>query len=370
MKLITKTLMHVAAMISLCAILFSATGCGNAPKKEELQKGLKYWVWMTADAERTDDSYTEEFQKYVSNGIDAVLIDTHTDADLLSRLTALATAEGLEVHSWIFTINRPGDAVAQEHPEWYQVSRDGKSCYDNPPYVPYYKWVCPTRPEVREHIYELVDKLAAVKGITSVQLDYIRYNDIFLPVGLLPNYDNLVQDTELPEYDFCYCDKCVEEFMKVHHRNPREMAHPENDIEWKQFRLNQVRRVVNECYKIVHKHGIKLAAAVFPYPEMADHMVRQRWDKWDIDMVLPMIYNNFYNEGTDWVGFATGQGVRDLEGKNVELHTGLFVPPLSPEELGEAIDLARDNGAAGIGFYDGPAITEEQFEVIRAHKNL
>jgi hypothetical protein len=37
----------------------------------------------------------------------------------------------------------------------------------------------------------------------------------------------------------------------------------------------------------------KLTAAVFPYPEMADHMVRQRWDKWNIDEVYPMIYHNF-----------------------------------------------------------------------------
>lgn len=364
-KRLLSPIIAVVAMILGVTFLLSLNSCTSEKSTEET---FKYWVWTTANETRTDESFAEEFQKYADNGIDAILVDTHADADLLARLVPIAKEAGLEIHSWIFTINRPGDSVVEAHPEWYQVSREGKSCYDNPPYVDYYKWVCPSRPEVRQHIYDLVENLAKVDGVASVQLDYIRYCDIFLPVGLLPVYDDLVQNTELPEYDFCYCDKCVEDFMKVHHRNPREMEHPEIDIEWKQFRLNQVKRVVDECYKIVHKHNKKLAAAVFPYPEMADHMVRQRWDKWDIDIVLPMIYNGFYNEGTDWVGFATGQGVNDLKGRNVELHTGIYVPPLSPEQVGEAIREAKANGASGVSFFDGPQITDEMYAVIKANK--
>lgn len=101
---------------------------------------------------------------------------------------------------------------------------------------------------------------------------------------------------------------------------------------------------------------------------MADHMVRQRWDKWNIDVVLPMIYHNFYNEETDWIGYATAQGVKDLEGKNVELHTGVYVPPMSAEEIKEAIELARANGAKGIAFYDGNDLTEAQWKAIKESK--
>ncbi len=96
--------------------------------------------------------------------------------------------------------------------------------------------------------------------------------------------------------------------------------------------------------------------------------IRQRWDKWNIDQVLPMIYNHFYNEGTDWVGFATAQGVKDLANKNTELHTGIYVPPLSPKELKEAIEQAKANGAKGVAFFDGPAITDEQFKIIKTSK--
>ncbi|MDT0675880.1 putative glycoside hydrolase [Autumnicola musiva] len=331
------------------------------------ESNFKYWTWITADTKRSDLSYTQEFRKYKDNGLDAVLINTNTDPELLSRLTPLAKDEGLEVHAWIMAMNRPGDTIALQHPDWYQVNRNGESCFDHRPYVDYYQWLCPTREASRNHVLNLVEGLSKVEGIKTVHLDYIRFPDIFLPIGLLPKY-KLEQNTELPQFDYCYCDVCVAEFEKNHHKNPRQMEHPELDIEWKQFRLNKIRGVVNDSYKIVHENGKNMSAAVFPYPEMADHMVRQRWDKWDIDMVLPMIYNNFYNEELEWIGFATRQGVEDLKAKDVELHTGVYIPEMSPEELLEAINQAKNNGARGVSFFDGGAFTDEKLKVVRYSK--
>ena len=331
----------------------------ETPKEE-----FKFWTWITADSSRTDVSYREEFTKYHENGIDAVLINTYTDPELLSRLVPLAKTAKLEVHAWMFTLNRPGDPIALEHPDWYMVSRSGKSCFDDRPYVDYYQWLSPSHPDARRHVWNLVENLAKIEGVASVHLDYIRYPDVFLPIGLLPKY-NLVQNEELPDFDFDYSDVAVEKFKKLQGKDIREAQVPAIDMEWKQFRLNEIKAVVDGAYKIAHKHGKKLTAAVFPYPEMADHMVRQRWDKWDIDVVLPMIYNNFYNAEVDWVGFATAQGVNDLKAKNVELHTGLYVPEMSASDLRTAIQLAHDNGAKGVSFFDGPSISDEQLQVIR-----
>ncbi len=337
----------------------------NMDKVETLEEtSFKLWTWVTAEKERTDSSFEEEFKKYSDNGIDAILINTYGDPKLLARLVPIAKKFKLEVHAWMFTINRPGDKIAEQHPEWYAVSRDGKSCYDDPPYVGYYKWLCPTRKESREHILSLIEGLSKVEGVASFHLDYIRYSDIFLPIGLLPKYD-LVQNEELPRYDFCYCEVCLSEFEKIHHKNPKDFDHPAIDMEWKNFRLNKVKAIVDDAYKIAHANGKLLTSAVFPYPEMADHMVRQRWDKWDIDIVLPMIYNVFYNEEIDWIGYATKQGVEDLKGKNTELHTGIYVPEMTGEELEEAIRQAKNNGAKGVSFFDGPAITEEQWQIIK-----
>ena len=328
---------------------------------------FKYATWITANPSRSDTAYAKTFKKYKAHGIDAVLINTGADTDVLQRLTVLALREALEVHAWIFAMNRPGDSVALQHPEWYAVSREGKSCYDTRPYVPYYQWLCPTRKASSTHVLGLVEKLAKVDGITSVHLDYIRFPDIFLPIGLLPKY-NLVQNEELARFDFCYCEVCMATFEKIHQKNPKEIENIALDIEWKQFRLNQIKKIVDKAYTIAHKYEKKLTAAVFPYPEMADHMVRQRWDKWHIDAVFPMVYHNFYKEELNWIGFATRQGLEDLEGKAVQLHSGIYLPSMSEEEVTTAIKLVKDSGASGISFFEGDAITNAQLKAIKASK--
>lgn len=360
----------------LLVLLLSVSGlvACNQPQPKEVEEEMaaapefKFWAWMGGNAERADTSYVAEFKTLKDAGIDAVLINTNTDTTLLSRITPLALEQGLEVHAWIMAMNRPGDSVALQHPEWYAVSREGNSCFDTRPYVDYYQWMCPTRKESREHVLSLAENLARVDGITSVHLDYIRYSDIFLPIGLLPKYD-LEQEEELPEFDFCYCDVCVETFEKEHHKNPRDFENPAIDMEWKQFRLNRIKSVVDEAYERVHAQGKTLTAAVFPYPEMADHMVRQRWDKWKIDAVLPMVYHNFYNEEIDWIGYATQQGVKDLELGDTQLHTGLFVPELTPEELKQAVLEAKDNGAKGVAFFETRSLKPGHLEVIRELKD-
>ncbi len=354
-------------------VLLALVSCYNTVKEKEAKETVpeksdfKYWNWITAGHKKSDSSYAAHFNKLKNNGIDAVLINTGADPELLKRVAPIATKAGLEVHAWMFTTNRPGDSIAQQHPDWYMVSRSGKSCFDERPYVGYYQWLSPSHPDARKHILSLVEGLAKVEGVTSVHLDYIRYPDVYLPIGLLPKY-NLKQEEELPDYDFDYSDASVNKFIALHHKDPRKMENPAIDIEWKNFRLNEIKSLVDEAYDIVHKHDKKLSAAVFPYPEMADHMVRQRWDKWKIDMVLPMIYYNFYNEELDWIGYATAQGVQDLEGKPTEVHTGLYTPKLTPDALKFAIKLAKDNGASGVAFFDDYHMTDEQFEVIKISK--
>lgn len=350
-----------------CSEKGDKTQSKNETELTKVASDFEFGVWTTASVNKSNETYTEEFKKYKSAGIDEVLINTGTDPELLERIVPIASQEGLKVHAWIMAMNRPGDSIALTHPEWYAVSKEGKSCFDTRPYVNYYQWLCPTRKESRAHILGLVEGLAKVDGIESVHLDYIRYSDIYLPIGLLPKY-NLKQETELPEFDFCYCDVCISEFEKIHHKNPKESENTSVDMEWKNFRLNSIRKVVNESYEIAHKYNKNLTAAVFPYPEMADHMVRQRWDKWTIDEVYPMIYHEFYNEEIDWIGYATKQGVEDVQGK-IGINTGVYIPGFkSAEELKEAILFAKNNGAKGITFFDGNALTEDQLIIIKETK--
>ena len=337
-------------------------------KKPNIKSKLKFWTWITADPRSDDTTYKKEFQKYAENGIDAIIINTHTSAELLKRLSILAMDAGLEVHAWIWTMNRANDAVALENQDWYAVNRNGESCFKNRPYVNYYQWLCPTRVDSRNHILKLIKSLTIVDGITSIHLDYIRYSDIYLPIGLQPKY-NLVQDREMPEFDYCYCKTCLKEFETSHGRNPKNLESPELDIEWTNFRLNKIKSIVDDAYKIVQKQNKKLSAAVFPYPEMAGQMVRQRWDKWDIDMLFPMLYHRFYNEEIDWITFATNQGLSDIKYKNQELHPGIMISSLSPIELSSVIENISNTTADGVSFFNGRSILDEHFEVIKSYKN-
>lgn len=47
------------------------------------------------------------------------------------------------------------------------------------------------------------------------------------------------------------------------------------------------------------------------------------------------------------------------------MHTGIYVPDMSVSDLEKAILLAKDNGAKGVSIFDGNALTDEQFKVIK-----
>jgi len=238
---------------------------------------------------------------------------------------------GMEFHRWIWTLNRNGDAwVKENHPEWFTVSRNGLPSLDHPPYVGYYKWLCPTRSAVREYLRDSILEVARDPAVDGVHLDYIRHCDVILPSGLWSRY-NLIQDREYPEFDFCYCDACREAFAATHHRDPLEVPDPPSDEAWRRFRWDSVTGLVRELAEAVHgsggpsEHlasdptaqsprstlrptgpGKPISAAVFPSPTIARRLVRQAWDEWPLDAVFPMLYHSFYE--ASWSGSVVASG--------------------------------------------------------------
>ena len=98
---------------------------------------------------------------------------------------------------------------------------------------------------------------------------------------------------------------------------------------------------------------------------MAANMVRQRWDKWNVDRVYPMLYHNFYKEPLEWIGFATQQGVNDLKAKQTVLSSGVYVPAIEPSEIPKLIHMVKSSGANGITFFDAKALSNAHFEIIK-----
>jgi uncharacterized lipoprotein YddW (UPF0748 family) len=329
-------------------------------EREGPAPAMKNWTWVHGGSEAVADEWRRRFARVREAGIHGVLV-SGGDAETLSDA---AHAEGLEFHRWIWTLNRNGDAwVKENHPEWFTVSRNGESTLEKPPYVGYYKWLCTTRPPVRDYLSGVVDELARQPAIDGVHLDYVRHSDVILPVGLWSKYD-LVQDREYPEFDFCYCEVCRETFRGQAGVDPLELADPTQDVAWREFRWKSVTGLVEALAEAVHTHGKPITAAVFPTPSVARKLVRQAWDEWPLDAFFPMIYNEFYEEELSWIGTATREGVDALTGAT-PLYSGLYLPNLTPEDLGEAVRIARASGAAGVSLFPMGRLSDEHLARLR-----
>jgi uncharacterized lipoprotein YddW (UPF0748 family) len=314
----------------------------------------KHWTWVHGSPRppRTAAEWKQRFGDLKHAGIQAVLVSGGDTA----MLSDAARGAGLAFHRWIWTLNRSGDAaVKAEHPEWFTVSRNGDSSLTKPPYVPYYQWLCPTRPAVRDYLRGVVDDLARSNDLDGVHLDYVRHCDVILPVGLWKKY-NLVQDHEMPEFDFCYCDACREAFSSRTGRDPRTMADPPADAEWRAFRWESVTGLVAVLAEAAHARNKPITAAVFPTPAIARQLVRQAWDQWPVDAVLPMLYHGFYNQPIDWIGPSVKEGVAALT-RGRTLHAGLYLPDLPPEDLARAARVALAAGASGVCTFEMNGLT-------------
>lgn len=320
-----------------------------------------YWLWVRPNEKDTEVQLRKRYQSYREVGVRGLLFESYS-----KRHFQLAKEIGLETHRWMWTMNRGEKELLQNHPEYYAVSRSGKSCADQPPYVDYYRFLCPSHPDVPKYLEEKARQQLALEDVDGLHLDYIRYPDVILPVNLWENY-NLDQSTELPDYDFCYSKYTKEAFLQETGIDIDKVQRPDQSLSWRSFRYNQINKVVNRIAEVAKEHNKPLTAAVFPTPDLAKRIVRQDWTNWNLSGVFPMIYHGFYKEPVGWIGTAVAEGVQALHGK-FPLYAGLYLPDFkSVEEIKIAITLAKQNGAAGISLFGE---TDFSAEVLRMLKQI
>ena len=308
------------------------------------ERMVKNWMWEGFHEDWSDEQYTQHFQKAYDCGISAILFGGYNE-----RIYRLCHEAGLECHYWNWTLNR--HELVETHPEWYAVSRTGKSCAVEPPYVGYYHFLCPSRQEVIDYLVDDFEQKSHLPYVDGMHLDYIRFPDILLPVDLWKNY-GLEQTSESPEFDFCYCDSCRHHFEQRYGYDPLQLEYPMASPAWLSFRYDAVTQVVKAIHSQMDKQGTFLSAAVFPTPDMARKMVRQDWDHWGIDAYFPMIYNNFYRDGVTWIGQAVEECVRAVQGK-AAIYAGVMFPDIK-DDFEHALDEAYGHGASGISFFAEP----------------
>lgn len=214
----------------------------------------------------------------------------------------------------------------------------------------YYRWLCPSRPEVQDYLTSTVNDILTKDYVDGIHLDYVRYCDVILPVNLWDKY-KIEQTKELPEYDFCYCEVCQAKFKEQYGKDIKAIQYPEASLSWRLFRYGNIIRVVNAVSAVAHQHKKTITAAVFPTPEVARRNVRQDWTNFKLDGVCPMIYHGFYKESVSWIGDAVAEGIHVLNGK-FPLYAGLYLSDFNnDEEVRSGIQYALKNGASGVSFF-------------------
>lgn len=336
------------------------TSCDHHDQTED----FKLWVWTGGDKE--ESQWDAEFKRLADAGFHGVLCGGGEKN--LKRTIPIAKKYGLEIHAWMWVMNQPGNKEAQANPEWYAVSREGNSSLDVRPYVDYYQWLCPNKPEVQEYLFNRLMKVTELEGLDGLQLDYIRFCDVILPKGLWSKY-GLIQDHEMAEFDYCYCDTCRTAFKDKHGIDPLELEDPSTSPEWKAFRYDSITNVVNMIAKGVHARNKKISASVFATPTRARKLVRQAWDQWDLDLVFPMIYYKFYEEPVDFVRTGTAEGVSALKGR-IPLYTAQYLHDKTNDEVRDFIKAAKDGGSEGLALYDYGLMSDEFLATIKAHQKI
>jgi uncharacterized lipoprotein YddW (UPF0748 family) len=346
--------------ISLFVIITILGFCINCTTTEPPQN-FHFAAWTGADIADTETEWRSKLERFSEYGLTDLYLGANKET--LEEVAVYAGDYGINIHGWVWVMNRPGDTTAAKHPEWYAVNRNGQNSYDYRAYVDYYQWLSPFSEGARNHIKNNIKEVATAEGVKSVHLDYVRYVDVILGADLQPKYD-IVQDKQFPEYDYGYHPNARKEFEELFGVDPMDMEYPELSTEWLQFRLNAVSTLVAELDSIADSHQKMLTAAVFPFPEMSRQMVRQDWSSWNLDIAHPMLYHNFYRQNLEWIKFATEQGVREVKGR-YEIRPGLFVPALTPSELKTAIYKAKAGGATGISLFDINSMKDEHWAIIQ-----
>lgn len=330
--------------IILLLLSLSIVTCTDS-KTEKATEYPMFWTWMDYRPGVNFDSICQVMNE---TGIDGVMLNAPTPDDYRVAIP-IAKKHGIEVYAWLWTMNleHDRDAIVKEHPEWFSMNRNGESLVDKQAYVGYYKFMTPALPEVREHIQKKITAYCEVEGLNGIAIDYHRLVDVVLPTTLWPKYD-VVQDKEYPEFDYGYHPAMIKLFEAQYGYDPREKEDPSSDLKWRQFRCDQITEVANEIAETVHSYGKVMAASPFPTPAMSSRMVRQDWGKWNLDIVFPMVYHNFYTGDVSFISDCTIENTRD-KNPMTTLYCGMTGS--NGPVMFESMDAALNNGAEGIAIF-------------------
>jgi uncharacterized lipoprotein YddW (UPF0748 family) len=321
---------------------------------------FSFWVHFS---DRSELEQQKSISDLAKSGVNELLMSgTVTFA---KRMCELVKKFDISVQHWEMVLLNNDPKILKEHRSWFTINRNGESSADAPPYVGYYKWLCPNNPEVEDYLLDKVAEYCSETDISGFHLDYIRFSDVILPQKCQKQY-GLSQKTEEGQYDYCYCKHCRDKFRQQYGYEQRVEKNCQSDENWEKFRWQSVSELVQKIVEIVHSYNKIISAAVFPTPQIARKLVRQDWPGWDLDRYYPMLYHDFYDKKIEWLSEAVEEIRQETP---VPFSGGLYLPSYKADQLETAIRKLYDNNVMDISFFDSHAVDKNKLSIIRKLKN-
>jgi uncharacterized lipoprotein YddW (UPF0748 family) len=243
----------------------------------------------------------------------------------------------------------PPDAqhLVNAHPDWLAVDSSGRRLG---PGCATGVFLCPSNPDARAHLTEVVRDVAGRYDLDGVHLDYIRY----------------------PNARTCCCNGCRGRFRAWLAAQGKSVATSSvvatYPAEWQAWRRERITSLVREIRSDLRRArpGLLLSAAVIPWGSYAGDFRRseaysacgQDWYGWVrgglLDAAAPMTYQTSLTVFRGWV-----EGTRrDLPGFPIWYGIGAYL--CSPESAAEKIALVRRAGGAGWSLFSYGSMTRER----------
>ncbi len=319
---------------------------------KKTHKGSSIHIWMQYNPEITLEEWDARFHRLKNLRIQRVFMSGTFGKDILN----LANNYHIELHAWIHIVKNSDTHLINYHKDWFMVNRNRASSAGHS------NWLCMNNPVALDFVLKNIEMLCMNRQIDGIHMDSIRYPQVVqLDQPLLESEYPNHADTD--ETDHCYCSFCREKFKRKHGVDPIDLADPDTNEKWRNFRIETINKVVRQITNIARKYRKFISAMVYPTPEIAHNVAFQEWEKWDIDAIYPALFNDLFLEGSQWLSRCIHEGI---EAANIPLYAGLHLPSFSAEMLDIALDAVWE--ASGSALFAFENLRHEHDDVLRRRR--
>ena len=141
-----------------------------------------------------------------------------------------------------------------------------------------------------QFLSEMYGAVADVEEVDGIHLDYIRFPDVILARGLWDKY-GLVMDREYPEYDYCYCYKCVNDFKELSGIDIKSVEDPSQIQEMQKY----IRQEITELQSVTSLNPVNMLVGASGSFEVIEQLLDGKYNS-DVRKFSKLKWQKLYNK--------------------------------------------------------------------------